>query len=39
LRIFEIEGTYKCGILGILGSLGFAGAPWRRACLKYSDSE
>ena len=30
---------YKWGILRIRGSLGFAGAPWRNACLKYSDSE
>lgn len=28
------EQAYKCGIRGILGSLGFAGAPWRSACLK-----
>lgn len=31
--------AYNWGILGIRGSLGLVGAPWRIVCLKYSDSE
>jgi len=31
--------AYNWGILGIRGSFGLVGPPWRIVCLKYSDSE